>query len=385
MNGAIVIEGHVQGLSNTRSLGELGIPVYVLDVVYCLAQHSKYCTKYFRCPSFKSKEFIDFLVDLAKKENIKGWFLICSNDHIVENLSLHAKELEQYYTFLVPNKENLYKIINKNELLKLAKTVGTYIPDTCDYNSLELSKTFRLPLLVKGSLGLSFYKATHQKAIQVNSLEELDCVLRNLESNTQVDKNDVMIQEMIPFDSINRVVSFTCFSINGEIKSYWMGKKLREHPIKYGTATCSESLNIREVYENAVPLVKELSYTGTCEIEFMYDQRDNVWKLIEINPRTWLWVGLAKACGVDYAKIMYKYAQGIQQEYPQSYIVGIKWKNYITDFVYGLKSILTKHIKLSDYIKSLKGKVVPAIWSWNDILPGIMFPLMLIYIFKKRG
>ena len=43
MLGAIVIEGHVQGLSNTRSLGELGIPVYVLDVSHCLAQYSKYC------------------------------------------------------------------------------------------------------------------------------------------------------------------------------------------------------------------------------------------------------------------------------------------------------------------------------------------------------
>ncbi len=43
--GAIVLEGHVQGLSNTRSLGELGIPVYVIDVVHCLAQHSRFCAK----------------------------------------------------------------------------------------------------------------------------------------------------------------------------------------------------------------------------------------------------------------------------------------------------------------------------------------------------
>lgn len=31
MKGAIVIEGHVQGLSNARALGELGIPVYPDD------------------------------------------------------------------------------------------------------------------------------------------------------------------------------------------------------------------------------------------------------------------------------------------------------------------------------------------------------------------
>ncbi len=28
------------------------------------------------------------------------------------------------------------------------------------------------------------------------------------------------------------------------------------------------------------------------------------YKLIEINARTWLWVGLAKACGIDYANII---------------------------------------------------------------------------------
>lgn len=121
--GAIVLEGHVQGLSNTRSLGELGIPVYVVDVVHCLAQHSKYCTKYFKCPNFKSEAFIHFLVELAQKENIRGWFLIASNDHIVENLSLNQSLLSSYYKFLVPDKSHLYNIINENcwKLLMIAE------------------------------------------------------------------------------------------------------------------------------------------------------------------------------------------------------------------------------------------------------------------------
>ena len=40
--GVIVIEGHVQGLSNTRSLGEKGIPVYVVDKDNCIARYSRY-------------------------------------------------------------------------------------------------------------------------------------------------------------------------------------------------------------------------------------------------------------------------------------------------------------------------------------------------------
>ena len=380
MKGAIVIEGHVQGLSNTRSLGELGIPVYVLDVSHCLAQHSKYCTKYFRCPNFKSKEFIQFLIELAQKENLQGWFLIGSNDHIVENLSWHAQELAPYYIMSVPSKEQLYQIIDKANLMQIASTCGTHIPRTCDLNTIEQTKDFTYPLLIKGREGLSFYKATHQKAVQVNDEAELLSKSKEISQLT----SDVMIQELIPFDRNNRVVSFTCFAVNGEIKTYWMGQKLREHPIKYGTATMSESVLIPEVLEEAKPLVKTLNYTGICEIEFMRDVRDGFYKLIEINPRTWLWVGLAKECGIDYAKIMYNYANHIEQQYSQSYQVGIKWRNAVTDFVFGMQAILQKHVTLSEYINSLSGQCVHAIWSWKDIVPGLIFPILSFYIDKKR-
>ena len=377
--GAIVIEGHVQGLSNTRALGELGIPVYVLDVVHCLAQHSKYCTRYFRCPPFHSEAFVLFLIDLAEKEHLQGWFLIGSNDHIVEQLSLHEEQLRPYYTMLVPDKTRLYDIINKARLLQVAVQCGTTIPATCYVDTIEQASDFRYPLLIKGCMGLSFYKATHCKAIQVDSPEELHRTLQALPS-----AQDVMIQELIPFDRCYPVVSFTCFAVKGEVKTYWMGQKLREHPIKYGTATMSESVDIPAVLHEARPLVQALAYTGICEIEFMFDPRDKQYKLIEINPRTWLWVGLAKACGIDYAKIAYRYAQGIEQTYPTQYTTGIKWRNSITDFVFGMQAILRGHISLRDYLRSLHGPIVHAVWSWHDPMPGVMFPLMSFYIAKKR-
>ncbi len=73
--GAIIIEGHVQGLANTRALGREGIPVFVIDKTNCIARYSKYCKKYFRCPDFTKYEFVDFLIQLAKRENLKDWVL----------------------------------------------------------------------------------------------------------------------------------------------------------------------------------------------------------------------------------------------------------------------------------------------------------------------
>lgn len=383
MNGAIIIEGHVQGLSNTRSLGELGIPVFVVDVCHCLAQHSKYCTKYFRCPDFKSPDFIDFLCDLAEKEEIRDWILVPSNDHIVENLSLNKERIEKYYRTIVPDKNSLYNIINKKNLLEIALQSGTSIPNTCYIENIQEARRMRYPLLIKGNLGLSFFKATHSKAIQVDDYESLEKTITNIKSH--VDLNDIMIQELIPYQNDVKVVSFTCFADDGKIKCYWMGQKIREHPIKYGTATCAESVFIKEILQEATPLVKALSYTGICEIEFLFDYRDNKYKLIEINPRTWLWVGLARICGVDYAKILYNFLNEIPQDYPQNYEIGIKWINYITDIFYGIKLIVKRHITIENYLKSLKGKKINAVWNKNDPMPGIVFPFLIFYIAKKRG
>ena len=383
MTGAIVIEGHVQGLSNTRSLGELGIPVYVVDTGHCLAQHSRYCKKYFKCPSFNTPEFIDFLLSLAKKESLDGWFLIGSNDHVVENLSMNSDRLQPFYKMLVPDRSQLYEIINKKNLLTVAKACGTSIPETCYPELLKTARSFRFPLLVKGNLGLSFYKATHKKAIQVDDYQQLVGVIGQLREIVPPD--DIMIQELIPGTRDNQVVSFTCFAEHGDIKTFWMGKKLREHPIKYGTATCAVSVYEEDVLREAIPLVKALSYTGMCEIEFMLDERDGKYKLIEINPRTWLWVGLAKACGVDYAKIMYRYVNGTLQAYPQKYEIGTKWINWITDIYFGLKAIRNKILTFNEYLSSLRGRKITAVWSWKDPWPGIVFPFMLFYIARKRG
>ena len=382
MVGAIVLEGHVQGLSNARSLGELGIPVYVVDVNHCLAQHSKYCKKSFRCQDYQSDGFADFLIELAKRERIQGWFLIASNDHIVETLSRNYDRLSAYYTMLVPRQDVLEKIIDKRKLMLMAKEAGTHIPATYDASSIQKDGFYRYPLLIKGSKGLSFYKEMHVKAIQADTFDELKRVVNNLVS--RMDESSYMIQELIPFDDKNGVVSFTCFAVKGEIKCYWVGKKMREHPIKYGTATSAQSIELPKLLEEAIPLMASLGYTGTCEVEFMFDERDGCYKLIEINPRTWLLVGVAKACGVDYAKIMYKFTHGLQVDYPKDYEVGVKWINRLTDFVFALKSIIKGQLLPRDYFKSLKGRKVYAIWSWKDPMPGLVFPIMSFYIARKR-
>ena len=382
MKGAVIIEGHVQGLSNVRSLGEHGIPVYVMDVCHCLAQYSRYCKKFFRCPAFDSQEFIDFLIDIGQKEQLNGWAIIPSNDHIVENLSRNIESLKPYYKTIAPEPEILNKIVSKRRLLEVAESSGTPIPSTCYPSSIEKVRDFRFPVLVKGVKGLSFYKAVHAKAIQVDKLADFNVVMDGILQ--KVNDDNVMVQELIPDDRTHKVVSFTCFAECGEIMAYWMGEKLREHPIKYGTATMSQSVYVPDILISAKPLIKSLGYTGVCEVEFMFDPRDKEYKLIEINPRTWLWVGLAKECGVNYALMIYNYLNGIKNDFPTEYRIRMKWINWLTDITYGIKGILQGYYRIGDYFSLLSGKKVKAVWNWNDMAPGLIFPFMSFYIARKR-
>lgn len=381
--GVIIIEGHVQGLANTRSLGKAGIPVYVLDKSDCLARYSKYCKKFFICPDYKSPEFVPFLIQLAKNEQLIGWMLLPSNDHIVYSISLKIKEVKEFYKTLVPEEKVFNNIYNKANLLSLAETVGVPFPKIFfhkNYN--DVSSELQYPVLTKGKAGLDFYKTFRKKVFLSHSQKELS---KNLESIQQkFSLNDVFSQELIPFDGTNKTVSFTAFCIDGEVKAYWMGVKLREHPITFGTGTFSESVFESDCLEYASILLLKLNYSGICEVEFLKDPRDNKYKLIEINARTWLWVGNAIANGVNLPLYQYNFLNGISNSYPTSYKTGIKWRNPYPDIIFTTIALLKRKTTLRKVLNENKGTIVDALRDKEDNKPFYVYAKLLFGFYKKR-
>ena len=120
-------------------------------------------------------------------------------------------------------------------------------------------------------------------------------------------------------------------------------------------------------------------------MEYLKDPRDGKYKLIEINARTWLWVELAKTCGVEYAKMIYNFANEANMVFPNSYPLGTKWIHFLTDTFTTIKAIYTKKLKLSEYFFSLKGIRCSAVFMWKDLKPSFMIIFLLISIAKKRN
>jgi len=383
--GAVIIEGHVQGLSNARSLGEAGIPVIVVDKGNCLARYSRYCRAFYYCPDYETDEFAKFLAELGIKLGLDGWLLLPSNDHAVHTISRNRDDLSRIFKVFTPGLNILDKIYDKKALLQIAENLDIPIPLTQYYpgGGCRMSANMRFPVITKGRFGLSFYKVMKAKAMLAQSEDELMSQLSLI--TTKYDPEKTFTQELIPLTGHNHTVSFTAFCLGGEIKGHWVGQKLREHPLTFGTATLAESIDNTICFDLSVRLLRELNYTGICEIEYLLDPRDGQYRLIEINARTWLWVGLAKACGINFALMAYRYVNGMNVMFPENYEPGIKWINYLTDTLYSLKAILSGKLSPGRYFSSMRGKRIKAVFSWHDPLPSVALFFLSFYIARKRG
>jgi D-aspartate ligase len=272
-SGAIIIEGHIQGLSLARTLGERGIPVYVVDKGNCIARYSRYTSKFFKCPDYKDDSFADFLINLAKNENLSGWILLPSNDHAVITLSRNQQGLSKYYKMLVPEFNIIEQVYNKQTLLTIASSLGIPVPGTYCFTNIEMDDfSMQFPVITRGKHGLAFYRALCKKAYIASDKAELKEQLKTIQQKFPL--NDTLTQSVIQSDGSNKTISFTSFSVAGEIKTFWIGVKLREHPVQFGTATFAESVMVPELLEYAQRLIHHFRYTGVCEIEFLRDPLD---------------------------------------------------------------------------------------------------------------
>jgi len=248
------------------------------------------------------------------------------------------------------------------------------------FNKLNLKLPKEIEQAVKANISRWFEKLQHVTYFGKRSIkEELINAYKRL--TPIVSPTEIMIQEVIPG---GHVYSFCSFFKNKEVIAMWIGKKIREHPMGFGTGTFAESVYIPEIEELGTRILKAMNYYGISEIEFKRDQRDGKFKLLEINARTWLWHSLAIRCGVDFPYILYKDMIGEDITPITSFKTNIKWIHLYTDAWVSVKEIIGGNLKMRDYLKSLCGEKEFAVFSVNDPLPFICETLMLLYLRKTR-
>tara|TARA_B100000795_G_C22800843_1_gene441840 strand:+ start:2106 stop:3236 length:1131 start_codon:yes stop_codon:yes gene_type:complete len=185
--------------------------------------------------------------------------------------------------YLLPE-ENMFNISrDKERLNKFCMSNAIDCPKYIDESSLR-SGVFNYPIIIKPKTG------SGAKGIRyIENKEQLQKIVINFRT--------CFVQELLPNSRDIEGGFFLCEQ--GKIISYYSHKRLRTYPEKGGVTVYSvadDSINIKQ---SAKKLIKKLNWSGLLMVEYLYDKRDNKYKLIEINPRLWGSVLLSEFCNAN--------------------------------------------------------------------------------------
>jgi D-aspartate ligase len=374
-----------------RALGCEGIDTYLLDTdKRNISRYSKYC-KHFKLVSKaiydSSESFLAFFDDLKRELKLENCVVFATDDLNISFLSKNKKKLENNFIIPVPGWEIVEKFYNKKSTYKVAQNLDIPIPisyfpsDESDLK--EVNYLFDYPLIIKPAIMHNFYLKTKSKVFKAGSFEELKDFYNR--ASSLIDKSDIIIQEIIPGGPSN-LYSFGSFFKNGKARGYIMGRRSRQIPMDFGKAsTFVESCDIPEIMDLSTKLLKEVNYYGLSEVEFKFDQRNQEFKLLEVNPRTWKWHSIAFSAGINLPYMLY--CDLLDKEFSNSSDAipdGLKWIDLYTDLYVSIQEIAKGQLSFSDYFGSIRGRKTFSVLSQEDILPFIMESLYLPYLFKKR-
>lgn len=314
---AIFCAESYNALAVVRSLGRRGVRVVALgqeDDSICF--HSRYVAERHVYPDPVSDEagFLRVATELGERQRRKGGRAVAfaTSDRIVKLLSDHRERLEPLFEIYMPCRAAVEASLDKLAQYRVAEEVAVPYPRTyANGDGARLAADLAggravPPLFLKARVPLNDHSLARFRRMKLCEAAE---------ANRQVAEAErlgvpFVVQEIIPGGDDQLYTLGSTMNARGELVSAFTGRKLRQMPPGFGICRVGESRPVPKVAELGGRLLAALGFRGISQVEFKYDARDGQFKLMEVNPRTWSWVGLPIELGADLPWAMYREALG---------------------------------------------------------------------------
>jgi len=190
--------------------------------------------------------------------------------------------------------------------LQLRKYLPRHVPRTDALTSdLDLDQ-FPFPAIIKPirkDYAQTFYRVNGGlKALLVES----PAAVKQLASEYDCPES-LLIQEYIPFTDRYEEIPFYLYA-DSESNIRMAATGIKEHlqPAPFGTASVLRLSHHPELIPLAQSITKALAWRGSLMIEFIRDERDGEWKIIELNTRPWLFHRFYSRHGLDFVGMFLK-------------------------------------------------------------------------------
>jgi predicted ATP-grasp superfamily ATP-dependent carboligase len=283
------------------------------------AQYSRYGRRV-ACPRVADERgLVEFLERFGQGHRERP-ILFLTDDAALVTVHRHRDRLERWYRFPMAPWPVVSRLLFKDELYRELEGVvpvpRTRVPaDASELGMAAMAVGF--PAVVKpflrcrpgsesGDQGeIPFEKLFGGKAVRVRTDDELAAVHRRA-----VDHGfQILVQEEIE-GPVASLVSVGLYATRTGVPAAFTSRKLGQVPADFGDGLIVEAMHEPAVIPLATRAVQHFGYHGMADIEFKWDRRTGTYKLLDINPRPWLWINLPTACGVNLPYAAYLDAVG---------------------------------------------------------------------------
>lgn len=372
MPPAIVLCASKAGLAVARALGSAGVGTICVSFGKTnLACKSRYVDSCHDCPDPAESEmqFLEFL--LSKSERWSGGVLFPTDDASLLAVSKYKEQLANYYRVVAEDWAIVRQLLEKVHTYKISTQCGVPCPQvepvTGVSQAIDFARQVGFPCLIKPSVSHTFFSRYRVKMVVVHSVNELTDWLARLEEYP----DELMLCEFIPGNDTCGA-NYNSFYLDGAPYQEFTARKVRLNPTRIGFPTVVFSQHTPEIITLGRALIESIGYRGFSCTEFKWDQRDNTFKLMEVNARPNFSGMLAFRCGINFPYISYRDAIGLDlPPAGQSQENGIYWIDEERDFKGLFSSLWHGKRAAGAHLRPYSSKPVFAVFSLNDPMPSL--------------
>ena len=357
-------------LGIVRSLGRAGVPVVACDHdPRALGLLSRYARPALTAdPLTAPDRFVEDLAAIGRGLPERG-VLFATHDEAIAAIGPREGELAEWFHRPWSPWSAMEGIMDKGHQHAAAREVGMPVPATVEPAGEDdvraAARELRFPVILKPRYAPEFRRRFRAQVLQADTPEEL------LRRYADAAPYGPQISEVIPGgdDCLWTLGSYR--DAEGRPLASFTGRKLGQWPPRFGTARAAEARWDPGLAERGHRLLDALGFHGISQVEVKRDPRDGRDHLIEVNPRSWLWIGLATAVGVNLPQACHLDAVGSPRAWPTGHRGNRRWTLIGKHAVASAREIRAGRYSPLEFLASLRPPIADGVIDLRDPRPAI--------------
>jgi len=296
----------------------------------------------------------------------------CSDDWVLATARLDPGLAARFPTSLAP-RESLEILLDKGRFAEAAQRLSVPHPRTICLASEDDLATFPDSVFPDAFLKprdtQAFSRRYGVKAFRFETRSQAVSLVRE----ARLAGLRLVLQEYIPGPPTRYYCVEGFMDRTATVCAWFVTRRQRMFPPDFGDTSLGVSIRPEEVapaIDVARRFLGALRYRGVFEVAFKYDERDGLFKILEINARPYACIGFAARCGVDLVTMAYQDALNQPVEPVAGYEVGRRYVDPYPDMFAGWRLIREGKLTPWSWACSWLGTYQP-VFSWSDPLPAV--------------